>query len=237
MKIWYLDNSGFCLEQEGVLLVFDCWKFPKAGEGGEGFLSKEEVAGYSSAYIFVSHVHGDHFNKKVFGWAADNVTYLVDEGVPVPPGVRSVKLKSGGQYQDGKIRVLAHPSTDLGVSFQVEIFGKTIFHAGDLNCWHWAGDNTEQEERQARAEFTQALEEVSQKMPRADVTFFPVDPRLGPQLDDGALEFLRKIEVGLFVPMHFGQEFAAAAAFAKKMEGKARVFAPARPGDSLEISC
>ena len=84
MKIWYLDNSGFCLEQEGVLLVFDCWKFPKAGEGGEGFLSKEEVAGYSSAYIFVSHVHGDHFNKKVFGWAADNVTYLVDEGCPFP---------------------------------------------------------------------------------------------------------------------------------------------------------
>ena len=239
MKIRYLDNSGFCLEQEGILLIFDCWKFPQMGQGGraQGYLSREDLAGYEKIYVFVSHVHADHFNPRIFDWAAEQVVYLVDAGIPVPAGVQAQKLRSGESYADETLRVFAHPSTDLGISFQVELWGKTVFHAGDLNCWHWAGENTEQEERQARADFSRALEEIAPCMRQVDVAFFPVDPRLGPLLDDGALEFLHRFHVGLFIPMHFGQEFEAARRFAQKMQGKARVWAPCFPGDVLEISC
>ncbi len=226
MKIWYLDNSGFCLEQEGVLLVFDCWKFPKAGEGGEGFLSKEEVAGYSSAYIFVSHVHGDHFNKKVFGWAADNVTYLVDEGCPFP-GRAEREAKERRAVLRWEDSGFGAPFDGSRVSFQVEIFGKTIFHAGDLNCWHWAGDNTEQEERQARAEFTQALEEVSQKMPRADVTFFPSGSSARPATGRRRAGIFAKNRGWAVCSHAFWTGICRSGGFCQKDGGKARVFAGA----------
>ena len=239
MKIRYLENSGFCLEQGDVLLVFDCWRFPPPGQGGmkQGYLSQEDLAGYEKIYVFVSHVHGDHFNPKIFDWASPRVRYVVDSAVPIPQGVCAEQLRSGERYEDETLRVLAHPSTDIGVSFQVELMGKVIFHAGDLNCWHWAGENTAQEEQQARMDFTRALEEIARHMGWADVAFFPVDPRLGTLLDDGALEFLAKFRVGLFIPMHFGQEFGAAERFAEKMRGRAQVWAPRFCGDVLEISC
>ena len=239
MKIRYLDNSGFALEEGGVLLVFDCWKFPEHGQGRleEGFLCREQVQKYEKAYVFVSHTHADHFNPKIFDWAGPGVTYLLDRDVPALQGVCAHKLACGQVFADETLRVTAHPSTDIGISFQVEAFGKTIFHAGDLNCWHWAGENTPAEEAEARQAFSQALAEIAPKMPRADLAFFPVDPRLGTLLDDGALEFLHKVPCGLLVPMHFGQEFDAPRRFAQKMQGKVRVWAPQFPGDVLEISC
>ncbi len=240
MKIRYLHQSGFALEMGNVLLVFDCWKFPQAGqqEGGRGYLCKKDLEGYERVYIFVSHIHGDHFNRRIFEWADERVVYVLDRAVPAPPGICAKKLSSGESLYEGDMRVVAHPSTDLGVSFQVELYGKTIFHAGDLNCWHWAGENTPEEEREAREAFTQALLQIKPQMPRADVAFFPVDPRLGTLMDDGVQEFLHEISVGLLVPMHFGDELDAPKRFAQKMQGgKTRVWAPKFSGDMLEISC
>ena len=89
MKIRYLHQSGFALEMGNVLLVFDCWKFPQAGqqEGGRGYLCKKDLEGYERVYIFVSHIHGDHFNRRIFEWADERVVYVLDRAVPAPPGI------------------------------------------------------------------------------------------------------------------------------------------------------
>ena len=80
MKIRYLHQSGFALEMGNVLLVFDCWKFPQAGqqEGGRGYLCKKDLEGYERVYVFVSHIHGDHFNRRIFEWADERVVYVLD---------------------------------------------------------------------------------------------------------------------------------------------------------------
>ena len=121
MKIRYLHQSGFALEMGNVLLVFDCWKFPQAGqqEGGRGYLCKKDLEGYERVYIFVSHIHGDHFNRRIFEWADERVVYVLDRAVPAPPGICAKKLSSGESLYEGDMRVAAHPSTDLGISFQV----------------------------------------------------------------------------------------------------------------------
>ena len=49
----------------------------------------------------------------------------------------TVWLKKGDCYADDVLRVHAFGSTDVGISFLVEAEGKKIFHAGDLNNWHW----------------------------------------------------------------------------------------------------
>ena len=47
------------------------------------------------------------------------------------------------------LRIQAFGSTDVGISFLIHLQGKSIFHAGDLNNWHWSEESTEQEIRKA----------------------------------------------------------------------------------------
>lgn len=39
---------------------------------------------------------------------------------------------------------------------------------------------------------------------RIDLAFFPVDSRIGRDYWEGAKIFVRRMDVGIFVPMHFG---------------------------------
>lgn len=71
----------------------------------------------------------------------------------------------------------AYQSTDLGVAFLVEAYGLRIFHAGDLNLWHWRQESTIREIEAAEKDFYDALEPL--KNERIDVAMFPVDPRQG----------------------------------------------------------
>ena len=50
--------------------------------------------------------------------------------------------------------------------------------------------------------------------PHFDAAMFPVDPRLGKDYMRGAQQFVDAIEVDHFIPMHFGEHYAKANAFA-----------------------
>lgn len=47
----------------------------------------------------------------------------------------------GDSYSNEDFTVKMYGSTDAGGSFLIHCHGITIFHAGDLNWWHWAGDS------------------------------------------------------------------------------------------------
>ena len=55
MKITYLDHSGFAVEYQKYVLIFDWYK----GKLPE-FDSEKEI------YVFSSHSHYDHFDRKIF---------------------------------------------------------------------------------------------------------------------------------------------------------------------------
>ena len=50
--------------------------------------------------------------------------------------------------------------------------------------------------------------------PHFDAAMFPIDPRLGKDYMRGAQQFIDAIEVDHFIPMHFGEHYAKANAFA-----------------------
>ena len=54
-------------------------------------------------------------------------------------------------------RVRTLPSTDEGVAFWIEYQGIVIYHAGDLNWWHWEGEPKSYNE-QMRADYQKRLE-------------------------------------------------------------------------------
>ena len=230
MLITYLYNSGFTVETDEALLIFDCVSFGN----GRGELSAERISGDKKVYFFVSHKHSDHFSREIFKFAAPNVRYILAAGTPGVESIGGVTfLKKGESFSDGILSVSAYGSTDLGVSFAADIGGRSIFFAGDLNCWHWTGWAAPDEEREARIAFTQELDFIASERESFDVAFFPVDPRMHGPYDDGAREFIARFKPTLFVPMHFREETAIPTLFTKK--AGCDVFAIKASGDSMKF--
>lgn len=87
MELTYLYHSGFVVETDCCVLVFDYWMDPaNVMERLVGSCGDKHV------YVFASHFHRDHFNKHIFGWREANpraaFTYLLSRDIldhHVPP--------------------------------------------------------------------------------------------------------------------------------------------------------
>ena len=135
MKLTYLFHSGFVLETDRCLLVFDYWMDP-AGVFPTCLESDKPL------YVFVSHFHEDHFTRDIFAWRETKkaITYLLSKDIlryrRAKRDEADVWLAKGGRFEDEHLRVWATGSNDSGVSWVVELEGRRIFHAGDLNNWY-----------------------------------------------------------------------------------------------------
>ena len=112
-------------------------------------------------------------------------------------------LKQGDTYADERLQVKAFGSTDVGVSFRVTLADKVLFHAGDLNNWHWKDESTPQEVAGAEKMYLHELELLARETPHIDLALFPIDPRLGSDFMRGAAQFVERLHPDLLVPMHF----------------------------------
>ncbi len=75
-----------------------------------------------------------------------------------------------------------------------------IYHAGDLNWWHWEGEPKSYNE-QMRADYQKAIGELPDQP--IDVAFVPADLRLGEQYVWGLDYFMRHTDTKNVFPMHF----------------------------------
>jgi L-ascorbate metabolism protein UlaG (beta-lactamase superfamily) len=172
MTLTYIFHSGFVLETEQSILLFDYWMDPSGVM--DGVLRSEKPM-----YVFSSHFHEDHFTKEIFEWKKQklNITYILSKDIykhrRASKEDANVWLAKGGTWSDDVISVWALGSTDSGVSWIVETEDKAaikreqsqacldsaereqarpkvkrIFHAGDLNNWYakfLSDDNPDQE--------------------------------------------------------------------------------------------
>ena len=172
MTLTYIFHSGFALETEQSILVFDYWMDPSGVMDGV-------LRSRKPMYVFSSHFHEDHFTKDIFEWKKQkpNITYILSKDIykhrRASKEDADVWLAKGGTWSDDNISVWALGSTDSGVSWIVETEDKAaikreqsqaclesaerkqarpkvkrIFHAGDLNNWYakfLTDDNPDQE--------------------------------------------------------------------------------------------
>ena len=213
LTITYYTHSGFSVASGNILLVFDYW----TGEHGElpqeKRISPEMLARYSKIYVFISHEHPDHLDPVVFEWRhLADVTYIVSADMPV--GTRGKRMAPGDEMTlSDRLKVKAYESTDLGVSFMVHVDGYNIFHAGDLNFWHWRSESTVREIELADQDFRTAVAPIVGE--KIDLAFFPVDPRQGKMYEAGANYFIMTVKPRIMVPMHFWGRGDLAAEFAR----------------------
>ena len=224
MKLTYIFHSGFALETERCILVFDYWMDPaRVMDGYMG--TKKHV------YVFASHFHEDHFTREIFKWknSIPNITYILSKDILKRRRANredaDVWMAKGATWEDENLKVIATGSNDSGVSWIVEIEDtstgsierKRIFHAGDLCNWYarFLADGTPEGEIYSEEfgeyinpvaeekRFLGELKDIHKITGTFDLIMFPIDGRIGNGYTLGGRQFIDRFEVSMFVPMHF----------------------------------
>jgi len=177
-----------------------------------GIIEEHALSTTKPLYVLVSHHHMDHFTPSVLDWRLQSkaaTTYIFSNDITnIDPSARQpVFVAPGQEYSDALICLKAFGSTDEGVSFYIEAGGKKIFHAGDLNNWHWNEESTPEEVHESESAYLKELAVVTREVKNLDLAMFPLDRRLGSGYMRGAEQFLDAVKVEIFAPMHFGQKF------------------------------
>ncbi len=216
MRITFLGHSGFFAELPDTDLLFDYYV---------GTLPDPKPE--KPLFVFVSHGHPDHFSQKIFSLAekTENILYLISDDIQerkIPGELRNTeKVRFLGPDQDVRVRIGGGPelrvrtfrSTDEGVAFLTDTIGEDgrcrerLYHAGDLNDWHWDDWDTEWNDMQRR-NYQDALRKIASCVAEdahiPDAAFVPVDTRLGEGrfFWMGLDEYMTAVGAGVVFPMH-----------------------------------
>ena len=209
MRVTFLAHSGFFLELETASLLFDWWK-------GE----LPPLLADRPLLVFASHRHEDHFTPAIFSLAEGgrDVRFLLGKDIRLTErnrarwnlsddGASRCLALGGGETVSPVpgVTVETLPSTDEGVAFLVSLEGKTLFHAGDLNWWHWEGEDKAWN-RNMEVNFKRYCEPLRGR--HMDLAMFPIDPRLGEDGFRGARYFLELTDTACLLPMHQWEQFS-----------------------------
>ena len=209
MRVTFLAHSGFFLELETASLLFDWWK-------GE----LPPLLADRPLLVFASHRHEDHFTPAIFSLAEGgrDVRFLLGKDIRLTEcnrarwnlsddGAARCLALGGGETVSPVpgVTVETLPSTDEGVAFLVSLEGKTLFHAGDLNWWHWEGEDKAWN-RNMEVNFKRYCEPLRGR--HMDLAMFPIDPRLGEDGFRGARYFLELTDTACLLPMHQWEQFS-----------------------------
>ncbi len=200
MKITYLDHSGFALEYKDYVLIFDYYK----GQVPVFDRNKKII-------VFASHVHADHFQRSIFDWARQyqDITYILSDDIPYQrmirkrEDLRSSQIISVGADMEmdvSGIQIRTLRSTDEGVAFLICLGDKVIYHAGDLNWWHW----DEEDDKTWNIPMKEAYQAEIAKLRdiHIDVAFVPLDARQKYAYYWGLDYFMKHTDTKVVFPMH-----------------------------------
>lgn len=214
-RITFLAHSGFLVELPQAALLFDWWKGELPSLPTDRPLT-----------VFASHRHPDHFDPRIFSLddGARDVAFLLSKDIRLSPRrlekwgvpeetakkIRPVDFGEAFSLPARGIGVETLRSTDEGVAFLVTAGEKTVYHAGDLNWWHWDGED-EGWNRNMEVNFKRYLEPLRGR--KLDLAFAPLDPRLGRESGWGFRWLLETAEVERVFPMHQWEDSRPTARF------------------------
>ena len=201
MKITYIHHSAFLVETESAYLLFDYFqgKLPEFSEE-------------KPLYVFASHRHPDHFSKVIFELEEKHpkIHYILafdiwSKRVPESCKEKTRFLNPGQILDDGTLKVEGFKSTDEGVAFWCSVDGLEIYHAGDLNWWHWNGES-DAFNNMIKKQYTSEISKI--KGVSIDIGFVPVDPRLEDKYILAIDYLMQNVDIKHVFPMHFWQDYA-----------------------------
>lgn len=222
MKVGYIHHSSFYVQFHKKVLVFDYYD-GKSAEGCSYDGSMPEFSKDTEMYVFSSHGHRDHFDREVLKWSErySDIHYIFAKEIKKKLGnsalqrllpdrdISQIKekihyMKPAEELEVAGIRVETLLSTDSGVAFLVSCEGKMIYHAGDLNWWHWEGEPEEDNQYQQKT-YQEQIALLSEKT--LDVAFVVLDPRQEENMYHGMDYFIHHVQAEHIVPMHMWKHY------------------------------
>lgn len=212
MNVTYFNHSGFSVETENKVLVFDYYS-----QGGRlDFFDPKDYMGKDIVF-FVSHNHDDHFDSRILRWA-EKATYVISDDIKLDANFKGkvlfVEPNLSYYFQGMTIETLR--SNDEGVAFLVEVDGRVIYHGGDLNWWHWNGEGDAFNDGIAKS-YQEEIQKIKGK--KIDVAFIPADLRLEDKYCWATDYFMDEIGAKAVFPMHFWGKFEVCRMLKEKSYG------------------
>ena len=216
IKIDYLGHSGFFVENESSMLLFDYYY------GDLSFL--EEKLDEKPLFVFSSHAHGDHFNPEIFTIVNKHkkTSYHLSfdiKGKPTVPNnlnIQYLDVDRTYEIEDlGIVKTLQ--STDEGVAFLIKTSDETLFYAGDLHWWDWPGEDPEWLAEQESV-FKREIGKI--KNESIDIAFAVLDSRLEDNYAKGMTHILSELHPRYVLPMHFWDDRSVVERFKERSEKK-----------------
>jgi len=213
----YFYHAAFTVSLQKTLLIFSYRQtdVPQLEEGQR--LTDKDFQGFNNILVFVPGATAAHFDKAIFDWKQSfPITYILpqDAAKQAPRAANVRACREGDHFTVGHSEVSVYGSTDQGVSFLVQAEGLNIFHAGDLNLWHWREENSLRDIAKSEGAFYEKVAQIPKNI--IDISFFPLDPRQGGFYDAGANHFIMAARPRVFFPMHFGQRLEIANEYARR---------------------
>ncbi len=213
--VTFFYQSGFTVAVGKTLLIFSYWQehVPQ-----ELWLNDKDFKGFNNIIVFVPRTSVEHNDPAVWQFSRSfPITYVAaaEVGASAEDQKNLHLMQRGDSLKAAGAQITAYGSTDAGVSFMVKVAGIHIFHAGDLNLWHWREQSTLREITRSEDEFYRTVASIRED--RIDICMFPVDPNLGGFYDAGANHFIMAKKPRLFFPMHWGIRSEIAQDYARRM--------------------
>lgn len=223
MNITFIAHSGFLVEWNKFYTLFDWW---------EGELPPLDPA--KPLLVFASHSHEDHFDPKIFRLCAryPDTRFILSHDIRLArrrwhkidmtdeifARVTSIRVDSllATEVSGEALTVRTINSTDAGVAFLLSAEGKLVYHAGDLNWWHWQEEgrlyctNMAANYRRAIEKLAAAVRDEAADAGCAaviDAAMAPLDPRMGESSGMGIEHLLKNVPIARLFPMHLWEHF------------------------------
>jgi len=237
VRVTYFYQSAFTVAMEKTLMVFSYRQTGLEQLAREQWLSDRDFQGFNNILVFVPSASAAHHDKAIYEWKQSfPFTYVMpQEAAKLAPRAANVRVcREGDSFSVGHCEVTAYGSSDAGLSFLAEAEGVRVYHAGDLNLWHWREENTLRDIARSEALFY----EKTALLPKdgIDVSMFPLDPNQGGYYDAGANHFIMAVRPRVFFPMHFGSRAEIAAEYARRgLSRRTVVFALTQVRESASV--
>lgn len=252
LTLTYFYQSGFAVGVNKSLFVFSYYENKEILDESMYRLSASELRAFENIYFFIPNICREHLEPAIFAESflslpvkyiisSDAVENHVSNIVHIKnidayiSNDKIIKASAGDRLSFPEMQVEVCRSSGLGVSFFIRMPKLNIFHAGDLNNWHWCEKQDEEAVERARLSFIDAMNSLPDEP--IDLCMFPVDPKLGGQYQAGARAFMANKKIKVFVPMHWHDEYDVIMDFASKSEfNESRICLLCNPRDSVVIN-
>ena len=159
--------------------------------------------------VFASHSHPDHFNREILKLADvyPDVEYIFPKDIRIAKKEQRESehfMRKRDEITVGDTKVKSLRSTDEGVAFLVRCEDRIIYHAGDLNWWHWEEED-DAYNRMMRGDYQKEIETLTGE--KIDLAFVVLDPRQEEQFYWGFDWYMRHTDTKIVFPMHMWKQY------------------------------